>query len=447
MAQWRIWIDTGGTFTDCLALSPEGRRVQVKVLSSSALRATAAEIEVEPAAAGGQPVRDAFVLRYEDSWGLPVGFANDADLHWLGRGEGEGGRVVASKPGELTVRGSAPTASRGRAFEMRFDEESPVLAARLATGAASVSELPPLELRLATTKGTNALLERNGAENALLVTRGFADLLWIGDQRRPDIFARHIERPEPLASHVVEIDARLDARGEVIEELDLEALGPTLVEVASTYQSVGIAFLHSHRHGGHEEAVAARLRELGVPFLSIGASLSPTEGYLARMRTAAVDAYLQPVIRRYLDRIGNAVGGRRLRVMTSAGGLVSAERYRAKDSLLSGPAGGVVGAATAARRLGFERIVAFDMGGTSTDVSRFDGDYEYRFEHRVGDAEVAAPSLAIETVAAGGGSICRIEGQQLKVGPQSAGAHPGPACYGAGGPLTLTDVNLLLGRL
>ncbi|MEM8995576.1 MAG: hydantoinase/oxoprolinase family protein, partial [Acidobacteriota bacterium] len=229
--------------------------------------------------------------------------------------------------------------------------------------------------------------------------------------------------------------------------LDLDALEHSLGEIARDVESVAVAFLHSHRRPHHEEAVAARLGAMGVPFVSIGSTLSPTEGYLARVRTAVVDAYLQPVIRRYLDRISASIGGRQLRVMTSAGGLVGASSYRAKDSLLSGPAGGVVGAATAARRLDYRQIVAFDMGGTSTDVSRFDGDFEYRFEHRVGDADVAAPSLAIETVAAGGGSICRLEGRQLKVGPQSAGASPGPACYGAGGPLTITDVNLLLGRL
>jgi 5-oxoprolinase (ATP-hydrolysing) len=182
-------------------------------------------------------------------------------------------------------------------------------------------------------------------------------------------------------------------------------------------------------------------------YTASSAALAPLIKILPRAQTAVVDAYLLPIIDAYLADVRAAVGESRVQVMTSAGGLVRAELYRAKDSLLSGPAGGVVGAAESGRACGFERLVAFDMGGTSTDVSRFDGDYEYLFEHQVGDATLSAPALAIETVAAGGGSICWLDGSQLKVGPRSGGADPGPACYGVGGPLTLTDVNLLLGRL
>ena len=225
-----------------------------------------------------------------------------------------------------------------------------------------------------------------------------------------------------------------------------------------------MALLHAYRNPAHEDAVGAALAGAGFGHVSRSAELAPLIGIVPRAATAVVDAYLAPVVDDYLERVAAAldvtaaVNGEgaqsaanppaaTLHVMTSAGGLVRHHAYRAKDSLLSGPAGGVVGAARAGRRSGFTRLIGFDMGGTSTDVARYDGDFEYLFSHRVGDAELVAPALAIETVAAGGGSICAFDGAALRVGPASAGARPGPACYGAGGPLTLTDVNLLLGRL
>ena len=441
MATWHMWIDTGGTFTDCLALDPQGCMRRVKVLSSSALRASAQAIE------RGNPDSGAWTLRYRASFDLPEGFADGASLTRLAE-PGRSWKVGRSGPGELVVEGEPGESwALGDAFELRFDEEAPILAARLATSASQTSKLPRLDLRLATTRGTNALLERRGARTILFLTRGFADLLVIGNQQRPDLFALRIERPEPLYARVVEVAARRSSDGEVLEALDLPALETQLGDAAREFDSAAVAFMHSDRQPEDEMALEAALRNRGLRYVSSSSALSPTEGYLARARTAMVDAYLQPVIGRYLERISAAIGDSRLRVMTSAGGLVGAKSYRAKDSLLSGPAGGVVGAAQAGRRLGFERLVAFDMGGTSTDVSRFDGDFEYRFEQQVGDASIAAPALAIETVAAGGGSICRLDGRQLKVGPESAGASPGPACYGAGGPLTITDVNLLLGRL
>ncbi|MCG8459472.1 MAG: hydantoinase/oxoprolinase family protein, partial [Holophagales bacterium] len=429
--------------------------------------------------------RDAALsFAYRAPWTLVDGFADGAQLRWLDRPGRPASRVSATRvsatgaaapgapahrvpagSGRITLE-SPPAAAPsgdprpptpGERFELRFREEAPVLAARLITGSAAARDLPPMELRLATTRGTNALLERRGAKVLLLITEGFADLLRIGDQRRPDLFALEIETRDPLYARVVEVRERLAADGSVVRPLDLESLAPELDRaLAEGFESAAVALMHSYAHPSHERAVAAELGRRGFDEVSISSELSPTLGFTARTETAVVDAYLSPVIRRYLARVRASVesaaereGGRphRLHVMTSAGGLISAARYRAKDSLLSGPAGGVVGAAESGRRLGFRQLVAFDMGGTSTDVSRFDGDFEYRYQQRVAGARVSAPMLAIETVAAGGGSICWLDGPQLKVGPESAGADPGPACYGAGGPLTLTDINLLLGRL
>ncbi|MDA8016889.1 MAG: hydantoinase/oxoprolinase family protein [Thermoanaerobaculia bacterium] len=444
---WRLWIDTGGTFTDCLALDPSGRLRRAKVLSSSGLRGVVVES------------LDRSTLRLDLGMGmdLPDGFLASGTLRAL---ESERGVCISSSSG-AEVRAPEHDLTAGDRIELQFDEEAPILAARLVTGAARAADLPPLELRLATTRGTNALLERRGARTVFLVTRGFADLLVIGDQRRPDLFALQIDRPEPLYERVVEVEERLAADGEVVEPLDLDSLKLRIKGLrAEGFESAAVALLHSYlqeteevqRVEHHERRVAGALRDAGFQFVSRSAELSPSIKILPRAETAVVDAYLSPVVGRYLDRVCTALFDgarepRQVRVMTSAGGLVSADRFRAKDSLLSGPAGGVVGAACVGREVGFKRLIAFDMGGTSTDVSRFDGDYEYRFEQQVGDATIAAPSLGIETVAAGGGSICGFDGPRLTVGPQSAGASPGPACYGAGGPLTLTDVNLLLGRL
>ncbi len=439
--RWRVWVDTGGTFTDCLALDPGGRLHRAKVLSSGALRCRVEE-------AGDRR------LRYRAPWRVPDGFAAGAELHFLERDapalEIAGSRGRGSGGGELELAGSLPGAlRRGEAVEIRFAEEAPVLAARLVTATPADGRLPPVAMRLATTRGTNALLERRGARTVLFITRGFADLLRIGNQQRPELFALDVRRPPVLYDEVVEVPERLAADGAVLEPLDPAALGPDIDRlVAAGFEAAAVALLHSYCNPVHEETLAAELRRRGFASVSTSAALAPLVKILPRAETAVVNAYLAQIIEGYLARVAGALGeGSRLHVMTSAGGLVRADRYPAKDSLLSGPAGGVVGAVESGRELGASRLIAFDMGGTSTDASRFDGDYEYLFEHRVGNATVAAPALAIETVAAGGGSICWHEGRQIKVGPESAGADPGPAAYGAGGPLTLTDVNLLLGRL
>jgi 5-oxoprolinase (ATP-hydrolysing) len=435
---WRIWIDTGGTFTDCLAVDPRGDLHRAKVLSNSSLRGRVAE-RAGPAS-----------LRLGAGWKVPPGFFRGFAFRLLE--DGLPPRTVLDYDPEgavLTLDDALPDGTfAGSACELRSPEEAPVLAARLVTGTPMGEELPEIALRLATTRGTNALLERKGAATALFITRGFADLLRIGDQQRPDLFALDIRKPDPLYREVVEVPERLAADGSVSTPLEAGSLaGEAERLLASGVESAAVALMHSYRNPRHEEELGEMLRRCGFRSVSLSSHLAPLIKLLPRAETAVVDAYLAPILERYLAGVSGVLRRGTLHVMTSAGGLVRAASFRAKDGLLSGPAGGVVGAALAGRRSGFARVVAFDMGGTSTDVARWDGDFEYLFEHRVGDAHLVAPALAIESVAAGGGSVCGFDGVQLKVGPESAGAWPGPACYGAGGPLTLTDVNLILGRL
>ncbi len=434
---WEIWIDTGGTFTDCVAVDPEGGLRRCKLLSSGALRDRIEWV------AGNE-------LGLAGAACLPPHLLDGMELGAVGGGPRV---VIAEHPGgtgAVRLAGPLPDGlAAGDAVELRSDEAAPLLAARLVTGTPAGAELPPLAMRLATTIGTNALLERRGARSVHVTTAGFEDLLAIGDQRRPELFKLRIERPHPLPELVIGVRERLAADGSVLEELDRGHLEALIGELRGRgFASASIALLHGHRNPVHELAVEAMLLAAGFSHVARSSALSPFQGLLRRSQTAAVDAYLGPVIGDYLRSVHEGLGARAdLHVMTSAGGLVRAPGFHARDSLLSGPAGGVVGAATAGRAAGTTRVIAFDMGGTSTDVARCDGDFEYVFSHRVGGVELAAPALAIETVAAGGGSICRFAQGRLTVGPDSAGASPGPASYGAGGPLTVTDVNLLLGRL
>jgi 5-oxoprolinase (ATP-hydrolysing) len=451
---WQIWVDTGGTFTDALGVDPLGRMLRAKILSTSALRgAIVARLS---------PTR----LNVRTDWSLPDDFIRGFRFRALGR-ETPGPVVTRydSHTSQIDLSEAAPPdLPPGAPFEVLSPEEAPLLAARILTGTPPDRPLPPLAMRLATTLGTNALLTRKGAPTALFITEGFGDLLRIGTQQRPDLFALDIRRPEPLYAEVVEVRGRLAADGSVLRPLDERAADDAAARLAGQgIGSAAVALLHSHRNPEHEHILKRILERRGMRHVSCSSQLAPFMRLLPRAETAVVNAYLAPILEAYLARVcggpGAAAGGSgaaagragggagRLHVMTSAGGLVAVEAVRPKDMLLSGPAGGVVGAAAAGRRAGFDRVIAFDMGGTSTDVARVDGDFEYSFEHEVGDARLLAPALAIESVAAGGGSVCWFDGHRLRVGPQSAGASPGPACYGAGGPLTLTDVNLLLGRL
>jgi 5-oxoprolinase (ATP-hydrolysing) len=435
---WHIWIDTGGTFTDCLALDPGGVQRRAKVLSSSALRAVVTD------------VASADTLRLAADWGAAAGVVDGLELRVLGGDDGRTARIASYDPasGIARLERGMDGVRPGAAVEVRSAEEAPILAARLVTGTRLGAPLPPLAMRLATTRGTNALLERRGAPTALFITRGFGDLLRIGTQQRPELFALDVHRPAPLHAASVEVAERRAADGSVLVPFDVDAARMAAERAAAAgVRSAAVALAHAFRDPAHELALAEVLQAAGFEHVSLSSELAPFIGLLARAETAVVDAYLGPVIGRYLAGVRGALGGGGLHVMTSAGGLVRPEDFRAKDSLLSGPAGGVVGAALSGRRSGHPRVIAFDMGGTSTDVARVDGDFEYAWEHEVGGARIVAPALAIESVAAGGGSLCAFDAQGLRVGPESAGASPGPACYGAGGPLTITDCNLLLGRL
>ena len=303
-------------------------------------------------------------------------------------------------------------------------------------------------VKLGTTVATNALLERKGERTVLAITRGFGDALRIAYQDRPHLFQRHIRLPAMLYDRVVEIDERHAADGRVLRPLDLASCRPALEAARRDgLTSIAIVLMHGYRHPDHEQALAALAETLGFTQISVSHKVSPLMKLVGRGDTTVVDAYLSPILRRYVGGVGDALGGARLLVMQSNGGLADAARIQGKDAILSGPAGGVVGAVETARAAGFERLIGFDMGGTSTDVSHFAGAYERAFETRVAGVRMRAPIMQINTVAAGGGSILQFDGRRFRVGPESAGAHPGPASYGHGGPLTVTDANLMAGRL
>src|SRR5216683_1574938 len=307
-------------------------------------------------------------------------------------------------------------------------------------------------VKMGTTVATNALLERKGERTLLVVTRGFRDALRIAYQNRPRLFDRHIVLPELLYTKVVEVEERVGARGEVLAALDLERARRDLeAAYAEGYRSIAIVLMHGYRHPEHEQRIAGLARAIGYPQISVSHEVSPLMKLVSRGYTTVVDAYLSPVLRRYVDGVAKELRGVRLMFMQSNGGLTDARRFAGKDSILSGPAGGVVGAVRASLAAGFGKIIGFDMGGTSTDVSHFAGsrlsDLERAFETQVAGVRMRAPMMSIHTVAAGGGSILHFDGSRYRVGPDSAGANPGPASYRTGGPLTVTDCNLMLGKI
>ncbi len=303
-------------------------------------------------------------------------------------------------------------------------------------------------VKMGTTVATNALLERKGERTVLIATRGFKDALRIGYQNRPDIFARRIVLPEMLYERVVEVDERVTAEGEVLRAPDLNGVRADLEPVlAAGIRSAAILFMHSYRYPEHEHRAAELARAMGFAQVSASHEVSPLMKLVGRGDTTVADAYLSPILARYVAAIARELPGVRLLFMQSNGGLVEATRFHGKDAILSGPAGGVVGAAKSAERAGLGEIIGFDMGGTSTDVSHYAGAYERGFETQVAGVRLRAPMLRINSVAAGGGSICYFDGARLRVGLRSAGADPGPASYRKGGPLTVTDANILLGKI
>jgi 5-oxoprolinase (ATP-hydrolysing) len=438
--RWEFWIDVGGTFTDCIAKASDGSLRRHKLLSSGATKGRVAAESTRDAVLDPQRRAD------------PPGFWTGWRFHLLGD---DGSSIDTAEvvgfdraEGRLRLRYSNSLPTADAAYELRCDLEAPTVAIRYLLELALSDPAPPVLLRLGTTRGTNALLTRTGARTALATTRGFGDVLEIGYQARPRIFDLTIRKQPPLAEITLEIDERITHDGKILTapvEAKLRQQLASLREAGG--ESLAIALLHADRHPEHEQCVERIAREFDFVQISRSSAVAPLPKLVARADTTVVDAYLTPVLREYVERLRLELPGSQIRLLTSAGGLVPGEHFFGKDSILSGPAGGVVGSSRVARSCGFERSIGFDMGGTSTDVSRFDGRFELEYETQKAGVRLVAPSLAIETVAAGGGSICKFDGVKLVVGPESAGADPGPACYGRGGPLTITDVNFYLGRI
>ena len=549
-----FWIDVGGTFTDCLMKSPEGRLSTYKVLSSGITKGQVTAVidqrtlrdEVRTGDAArfwvgytltllddtGDAMQTARVTAFDSASGT---FTLDEPLVQsavVNVGQTFDSRRASSSAPQPSTLNSQPLR-----YELSSGEEAPILAIRTALGLRLDEAIPPVIVRLGTTRGTNALLTRRGARVGFVTTKGFRDVLLIANQDRPRLFDLAIQKPEPLFAAVAEIDERLDATGSVLLAPNEAAVRERLLELKSARcESLAICLLHAFANSAHELLVERIAREVGFTEISTSSRLAPLIKIVSRGDTTVMDAYVNPILRDYVGKLRASldnsarpagtvvpsppssgerarvrgtsgdttrqfeqasssglqpstihhqplsespphpnplppkVGGEvigevatavttsapqpstlhpqtALKLMTSAGGLVDADRFTGKDSVLSGPAGGVIGFSRVAQRAGFAKSIGFDMGGTSTDVSRFDGRYEREFETTKAGVRVVAPMLAIETVAAGGGSVCGFDGVKLYVGPQSAGANPGPACYGRGGPLTITDVNFFLGKI
>ncbi len=363
---------------------------------------------------------------------------------WIDRG-GTFTDLVAKKPdGELITHkllSENPEAYRDAAVQgirdlLGIAKDAPIPAGQIEA------------VKMGTTVATNALLERKGDRTLLVTTDGFRDQLRIGYQARPDLFAREIVLPEMLYENVVEIPERVLADGTIETPLDLDAARTLLQQAFNEgIRAVAVVFMHGYRFPDHELKVAELAREIGFTQVSTSYETSPLMKFVSRGDTTVVDAYLSPLLRRYVDQVAAELGNTRLMFMQSNGGLTDANLFQGKDAILSGPAGGIVGAVETAAQAGFDRIISFDMGGTSTDVAHYDGEYERAFETLVAGVRMRAPMMMIHTVAAGGGSICFFDGSRYRVGPESAGANPGPACYRRGGPLTVTDCNVMLGKL
>ncbi|QEU95814.1 hydantoinase B/oxoprolinase family protein [Streptomyces kanamyceticus] len=387
MTGWQFWVDRGGTFTDIVARHPDGRLLTHKLLSDNPAR-----------------YRDAAVA------GIRELLARAGDVR---------------DSADATADTDAPDAPHGQA-----------------------AALPVDTVRMGTTVATNALLERKGEPTALVVTRGFRDALRIAYQNRPEIFAREIVLPELLYERVIEVDERVAADGTVLREPDLDGLTTPLRKAFDDgIRSVAVVCMHSHLYPAHEQAIGELAVRTGFPQVSLSSEVSPLMKLVPRGDTAVVDAYLSPVLRRYVQHVADELHGVRLMFMQSNGGLADAGQFRGKDAILSGPAGGIVGMARMSRLAGFDRVIGFDMGGTSTDVSHYAGEYERVFTTQIAGVRLRAPMLDIHTVAAGGGSVLHFDGSRYRVGPDSAGADPGPASYRGGGPLTVTDANVALGRV
>jgi 5-oxoprolinase (ATP-hydrolysing) len=451
-SDYEAWVDVGGTFTDCFIIH-RGLRRECKLLSSG---------RVPVSLGGSTDLNNPRLLCPE--------LQLDCDHFWVGatlRVYDRGSRelatypVIGSSDGRLTL-GDAPQDGKTRnalwrqdpaSFRLELDTglEAPVLAVRRGLQLPLSVPLPRGRIRLGTTRGTNALLTRKGARVALAITSPFEDLLAIGDQTRPDLFALDIRKPTPLAEATIGIRERLDAQGQIVVPLDAVSAKRQLASARSAgCQSLAICLMHGYHNPIHEQLLEAIARDLGFSHISCSHRIAPLIELVARAQTTVVDAYLSPIIGSYLSRLVEQFGGReqvQLDVMSSSGGLAACDQFAGKDSILSGPAGGAVALEALRQSLGADQLFGLDMGGTSTDVCRVSAEHSLQYESDKAGIRILTPTLPIETVAAGGGSICWFDGVALRVGPHSAGATPGPACYGRGGPLTLTDLNVFLGRL
>ncbi len=443
---WRFAVDVGGTFCDVVADDPFGRRQTFKILGSGVIKG-----QLPPETVGLRIVDPARRVDPPAFWeGARVRLINSAGavLHESScrRFDCESGII------ELQ-REIPPLPAADVHYELFHSVPAPVLAIRYLMKRRPTETIGPCLLRLGTTLATNAMLERRGARTAFVTTRGHRDILQIGDQTRPKLFKLEIRKPPPLTDCCIELCERMDASGRVIEPLDERDAREKLVTVrAAGVESVAVCLLNAYVNPTHERSAARIAREVGFRHVSVSTDLSPSQRMLPRAENCVVDAYLAPVFRDYLDQIQSLMPEARIELMTGSGGLVTRHHFTGNSTILSGPAGGLVAAAGVSRSLGGTAaetmpIIAFDMGGTSTDVSRYDGRFEFDQETRKAGIRVVAPILAIETVAAGGGSVCEFDGIRFSAGPRSAGHDPGPACYGNGGPLTITDVNLHSGRI
>lgn len=434
---WLFSADTGGTFTDCYAVTPKGGFKRCKVLSTGAIRTRIVSVCES---------RNRVIV--SDPWELPDGFFLGYSAQTSGSEKSEILNWLKSESALILSYEAPETWKTGQILEISANEEAPILGARILTQTPLAAPLPPIRFRLATTRATNALLEKKGSSVAFFVTRGFGDLMLIGDQRRQSLFALHHEPRPVFHADVHEVRGRMDAEGRIIEELEMDSLLLAAEEMVTRgFRHAAVALMHSQKNPTHERRVGTLLKRAGFEHVSLSSEVAPFIKILPRAQSAIANAYLTEPVEAFLRRVAQPLSpDSTLEIMTSSGGLESQQSIRPKDMLLSGPAGGVIGAANAAKDLGFQRVITFDMGGTSTDVARLDGRPTYRFSQSVAGMSLLSPCVAIETVAAGGGSICHWKAGALAVGPQSAGADPGPACYGKGGPLTITDVNLLLNR-
>jgi len=363
---------------------------------------------------------------------------------WIDRG-GTFTDVVARKPDGSIVTHKLLSENPGRY------RDAAIAGIRHLLGIAEGEPIPVERIgavKMGTTVATNALLERKGERTVLAITRGFRDQLRIAYQNRPRIFDRHIRMPELLHAKVIEVDERVGAAGELIVPLDEEKARRELAAAhAEGFRSIAIVLMHGYRFPGHEARLAALAKAAGFDQVSVSHEVSPLMKIVSRGDTTVVDAYLSPILRRYVDQVASDLPGARLMFMQSNGGLTDARRFQGKDSILSGPAGGIIGMVRTSEAAGFRKVIGFDMGGTSTDVSHYAGELEREFETLVAGVRMRAPMMSIHTIAAGGGSILGFDGQRQRVGPDSAGANPGPACYRRGGPLTVTDCNVMLGKV